>query len=159
MCLTDVLRTVADILDVDLDGSCAEDSYSFLSALKPADRNESDRKPQLRRRRDVIHHSISGYFAIRQDAWKLCLCPRSGGWTASRPSVKSWAKAEAEGLPMIQLYNMNDDIGEQENLAEKNPEKVEELRVLLLEQVGRGRSTEGDNQANDVPVNVAKRPR
>ncbi len=150
VCLTDVTRTVANILDLQLADNTAEDSYSFLPALRGQANHE---------RRDVIHHSISGYFAIRRDNWKLSCCPASGGWTAPRPSAASWKKAERAGLPMVQLIDMAVDLGEQTNLAEKESEKVKTLRALLDEQVLRGRSTPGKPQANDANIVVDKQPR
>ncbi len=33
----------------------------------------------------------------------------------------------------VQLYNLREDIGEQDNLAEKKPKKIEELRARLHE--------------------------
>jgi hypothetical protein len=47
---------------------------------------------------------------------------------------------------------MRKDIGETNNLFEKNPEKVEVLLGLLKADVSRGRSTNGSESKNDVPV-------
>lgn len=150
VCLTDVTRTVADLLDVDLPDAAAEDSISFLPLL----RGQTDHG-----RTSVIHHSVSGYFAIRQDRWKLSLCPASGGWTGARPSIKAWAKYEKNGDPLVQLIDMQTDLGEQKNLAETNPAKVNELRALLEQQVSQGRTTPGSKQSNDVEITVNKRPK
>jgi arylsulfatase A-like enzyme len=149
VCLTDVMATLADTLEIELPANAAEDSISFRSVLSG----------QLgHARHDVIHHSINGYFAIRQDNWKLCMCPRSGGWTGIKPSKPSWNQAELEGLPLKQLYDMTADIGEQRNLAVDMPEKVASLHQLLNERVSQGRSTPGTPQQNDVQVVVDKRP-
>jgi len=51
---------------------------------------------------------------------------------------------------MTQLYNMETDIGEQQNLISKHPEKAQALRALLDEQIANGRSTPGPKQQNDV---------
>ena len=150
VCLSDVTRTVADILDVDLPADAAEDSISFLPLLTGNGEHQ---------RNDVVHHSISGYFAIRKDNWKLSLCPDSGGWTGQRPSKKSWAKYEKQGIPMVQLIDMDADVGEQSNLADSNQPKVAELKTLLQDQVGNGRSTPGPKQANDAVIVVDKRPK
>lgn len=149
VCLTDVTRTMADILAIELDDNAAEDSYSFLPALQ----GKTDHA-----RRDVIHHSISGYFAIRGDNWKLSLCPDSGGWTAPTPTAAAWEKRRREGLPMVQLSDMTADLGEQTNLALQQPEKVKQLRALLNEHIAQGRSTPGTPQANDVKITVDKQP-
>ena len=60
---------------------------------------------------------------------------------------------------MVQLYDLEADIAEQQNLALAMPEKVEELRQLLQTQVDRGRSTPGDSLTNDVAVKIDKKPK
>lgn len=149
VCLTDVTRTVADILGIALPDNAAEDSISFLPLLKGESQHD---------RHDVVHHSFAGYFAIRRDNWKLSLCPASGGWTGARPSKKSWAKYEQQGMPMVQLIDMDADLGEQTNLARSNDAKVHELHALLEQQVKLGRSTPGTPQSNDAPIVIDKRP-
>jgi arylsulfatase A-like enzyme len=150
VCLTDVIRTVADILNVELTSDAAEDSISFLPLLTGKGQHQ---------RHDVVHHSVAGYFAIRKDRWKLSLCPDSGGWTGQRPTKKAWEKYQQQGLPMIQLIDMDVDLGEQTNLAESNPQKVAELQALLQGQVDAGRSTPGPHQSNDATIVVNKRPK
>ncbi len=149
VCLTDVLATAAQIVDQPLPENAAEDSFSFLASL------QGKSEPA---RRDVIHHSIAGYFAIRQDNWKLCLCPDSGGWTDPKPSSKNWKALEQASLPLLQLHDMTHDIGEQTNQSEAQPEVVAKLQALLREQVARGRSNPGPDQANDVEITIDKRP-
>ena len=51
-----------------------------------------------------------------------------------------------------QLYNLKDDLGERVNLAEKNPERVAEMREQLDRVIEDGRTTPGPKQKNDVPV-------
>jgi arylsulfatase A len=55
-----------------------------------------------------------------------------------------------------QLYNLDKDISEQDNLAIIMPEKVAELTALLQRQVTAGRSTPGSKQQNDVAINIFK---
>ncbi|MFC4991921.1 sulfatase family protein [Rubritalea tangerina] len=142
VCLTDVMATAADILDVNLPASEGVDSLSMLPAL-------TGKKEGVRT--NVVHHSVSGLFAIRDGEWKLLISPGSGGWTAPRPGA-----AAAKGEPMLQLYNMDKDLGEQNNLIESMPEKAKALRGLLDMQIERGRSTPGEAQKNDVPIKVEK---
>ncbi len=136
ICLTDLFATVADIVDADVPSGSCEDSVSFLPALS-GEKIESTRN-------GVIHHSISGHFAYRKDNWKLMLAKASGGWT--KPG-EGQAKAD---WPKGQLYDMKADVGEQNNLFEKKPEKVAELLKHLEEDVNRGRSTAGPDSKNDV---------
>ena len=149
VCLTDVMATVADIVGFALSPNAAEDSMSFLSALKGEGQHA---------RTSVIHHSISGYFALRQNNYKLIMCPGSGGWTAPTPNAALWKTREEEGNPTVQLYDMTQDLGEQTNLAASMPEKVKRLRALVKKQVSNGRTTPGPKQANDAPITIDKKP-
>lgn len=142
VCLTDVLATVADILDAPLPANAAEDSFSFLPVLTGT--TEALRP-------DLISHSINGSFAIREGKWKLLLCPGSGGWSAPRPG-----KADTSALPLVQLFDLEADIGERDNLALKHPEVVERLTTRLEAQAAAGRTTPGPRQPNTTPVDPWK---
>ena len=52
----------------------------------------------------------------------------------------------------VQLYNLDDDIGEKTNLAAEKPEIVAEMRALMDRLIADGRSTPGAKQKNDVEV-------
>lgn len=142
-CLTDVMATAADIVGAKYPESEAVDSVSLLPVLKDATKSV---------RETVIHHSISGKFAIRDSSWKLLLTSGSGGWGSPKDN-----EATKNGLPPAQLYQLDEDIGEAVNLAEKNPEKVNEMRALLEKQVTAGRSTPGDPQENDTEIEIDKK--
>ena len=73
----------------------------------------------------TVHHSIDGTFALRKGPWKFIDAPGSGGWSSGGPN------APKPGDPPVQLYNLDQDIGEQRNLWEAEPEKLAELRALL----------------------------
>jgi arylsulfatase A-like enzyme len=149
VCLTDVMATAAEITGFKLPANAGEDSISFLPVLKGADKHP---------RTSVIHHSVSGHFAIRQGKYKLMMCPGSGGWTKPKPNAALWKQTEEEGKPTVQLYDMSKDIGEQENLAADMPEKVKSIAALLKKQVNDGRTTPGPKQANDAPITIDKKP-
>jgi arylsulfatase A-like enzyme len=112
LCHTDLLATCADLVGHDLPPGAGEDSYSFLHAL------EGRPGPE---RAAVIHHSISGMFAIRKGEWKMIEGRGSGGWT------RGGKDDPAPG----QLYNMKDDVEEKNNLYLKRLDKVAELQALL----------------------------
>ena len=98
----------------------------------------------------VVHHSISGKFAIRDQRWKLVLCPGSGGWSLDD------AAAARDGLPLVQLYDMLRDPAERHNLhAEQHP-RVKEMVARLKRLVSAGRSTPGAEQSNDAAVDLWK---
>jgi arylsulfatase A-like enzyme len=130
VCLSDLLATCADILGVTLPGDAGEDSVSNYPAWLGV--------PLERPLREAtVHTSIDGSLSIRQGRWKLEMCPGSGGWSSPKPGK------ECEGLPPIQLYDLQSDIGERTNLADKFPSEVDLLKNLLTKYVTRGRSTPG----------------
>ena len=80
---------------------------------------------------------------LRKGPWKLILCPDSGGWSDPKPDSPG-----IEKLPPFQLYNLDKDPGETENLVDQYPEIVDELTELLRQYIENGRSTPGVKQEN-----------
>jgi arylsulfatase A len=119
-----------------LPDNAGEDSYSFLPILK-------QEKYQGLIREAAVHHSVDGRFAIRQDKWKLIFWAGSEGW--SYPSTKD----ELQGLPSMQLYDLENDPSEKNNLVHKHPEIVLSLKSLMTRYIEKGRSTPGAPQKND----------
>jgi len=142
ICLTDMLATCAAITQQPLAANEGEDSYNILPLL-------TTKTPTDYQREATVHHSINGSFAIRQGKWKLIFCPGSGGWSQPTPQ-----KAKQLQLPPLQLYDLDLDIKEQKNVADKYPEKVKELRSLMEKIIREGRSTSGEIQPNDEPVEL-----
>lgn len=142
ICLTDLMATASAIVGDSLKANEGEDSYNVLPVLL----GEKLEKPL---REATVHHSVAGAYAIRQGNWKLNFCPGSGGWSYPRP-----AEAKTMDLPPVQLYDLSKDIGEENNLAESNPEKVEELTALMESYIEKGRSTPGISQANDTEETI-----
>lgn len=130
--LADIMATCADIIDYPLAGNAAEDSVSLLSVLK----NQPVQTPV---HEFVVHHSISGHFAVRKGPWKLLLCAGSGGWSPPREAV-----AQKQKLPAVQLYHLDNDPKETTNLQAEHPEIVESLTSALAETIARGRSVDRD---------------
>lgn len=136
VCTTDFFATVTDVLNLNIDDSMAEDSYSFLSAL--------NLKSEAPVRESIVHHSVKGSFAYRKGDYKAIFCPGSGGWSFPKPN-----SIEAKKLPKYQLYNLRNDIEEEYNLEAKESELLEKYRKELARIVLNGRSTPGENQKND----------
>ncbi len=143
LCLTDFMRTVADLLQAPLPDNAAEDSVSFLPALLGRTGGPL--------REATVHHSINGSFAIRQGRWKLAFCPGSGGWTAPRPGQN-----DTSALPLVQLFDLEADIGETRNLQAEQPAVVARLTALMEKYARDGRSTPGVAQPNQGEVDVWK---
>ena len=140
-CLTDLMATLAVLVGKKLPDNAGEDSVSMLPALlgtvtQPA-------------RQAIVHHSADGYFSIRQGAWKLEFCAGSGGWSEPKEP-----EAEKLGLPPVQLYDLNAEIGERTNVQDKHPEVVERLTKLLEKYLADGRSTPGARQQNEGKISI-----
>jgi hypothetical protein len=132
----DIMATVAELVGHEIPDNAAEDSVSLLSVVK----GEEAEGPL---HEAIVNHSISGYFAIRQGKWKLLFCQGSGGWSAPREP-----EAAKQGLPAIQLYDLDADPKESTNLQAKHPEVVSELSAILRRFIENGRSTPGPRQLN-----------
>jgi len=129
---TDLMATIADILDVTLPDNAGEDSFSLVPLLKGVD------KPV---RETAVSCASSGVPGLRQGAWKYIAGRGSGGW----------GKGGDQSQP-VQLYNLADDIGETKNLAAAQPERVAQMQALLEKIITDGRNTPGPRQPNDVTV-------
>ena len=135
-CLGDFMATCADILDVKLPDTTAEDSISYLPVLL----NQDAPAP----RDTLVESSINGSFAIRQGQWKLAFCPDSGGWSYPQPG-----KVNTDSWPRFQLFNCVADPEEKTNVFGQHQEVVNRLGHLMRDYILNGRSTAGAPQQND----------
>jgi arylsulfatase A len=134
----DLLATCADILGAKLPAHAGEDSFSLLAALRGDDYPRPLRGP-------LMHHSASGYFAVREGAWKLNLFRGSGGSLAPQ---RIEPKA---GEPPFELYNLQHDPRETTNLHDQHRDIVNRLKATATKFVREGRSTPEAVQKNDGP--------
>ena len=95
-----LIATCAEILGAKLPDEAGVDSFSILPVLRGGETKEPTHP-------FVIHHSISGRFAIRKRDWKFIATKGSGGWSPGDNGESS------------QLYNMASDRMEQDNLVEE----------------------------------------
>lgn len=121
VCQTDLLATLAEMLETKIPADAGEDSSSFYKVL--TQRATIERVP-------MIHHSSSGGFAIRDGKWKLVM------GTGKR------RKRE--------LYDLSSDPEESNNVIAKFPAMAKQLEAALTRVVVNGRSTPGDPVANDT---------
>jgi arylsulfatase A len=127
VCLSDFMSTCASIVGEDLPDGSAEDSFNILPILLGATTG-------VEARPDLIHHSATGAFSIRRANWKLVLGTQgSGGWP---PPSDRGTDFDAPG----QLYDIDRDPAEQQNLWDTRPDVVHELTALLDGYRERGRS-------------------
>ena len=118
--LIDMMPSFAALTDVTLPPDAAPDGINVLAVLL-------GQPHEMPRRNVLVMHNggINGPFAIRQGAWKLI----QNGAVNARP-------AEG-GARTPQLFNLADDLGESENLADRNPEKLKELAAVLQQVRGK----------------------
>jgi arylsulfatase A-like enzyme len=125
----DLMATIADVLGASLPEDAGEDSVSLLPLLRGS---------TAAVRRHAVSCACRGVPTIRDGQWKLIL--GAGG-----PGVK-------EGASEVWLSDLSADLGERENLAAREPDRVAAMRAAYAELVAAGRSTPGPRQRNDVPV-------
>ena len=106
ICLTDILATAAEVAGASVDRKQSPDTFSFWYHVTGQGGAPSKRP-------NVINHSSSGMFAIRDGKWKLVLGNGSGG--RQKPRGKAFEKPYT-------LIDLSNDIGEKENLIEQHPD-------------------------------------
>ena len=107
--------------NVSLPPNAGEDSHSLLSAFQD---KETIRPP-------MVHHGMSGPYAIRYKSWKL---------------VMESEKSKRE------LYNIENDPGEKKNVISNHPALTKSLEAQLTEVIRTGRSTPGQPSPNDTDL-------
>ncbi|TWU38270.1 sulfatase family protein [Novipirellula artificiosorum] len=123
--LVDMYATIVALTEppIPTDAKNAEDSFNVLPAML----GTSMPKPL---RSSMIVHSPNGNFAIRRGPWKFIEGKPS-------PSLK---KTPQRDELVAQLYNLEDDPGETNNVLNEHPEIAQQLAALLDKQRDSGRS-------------------
>ncbi|MCH2209186.1 MAG: arylsulfatase [Lentisphaerales bacterium] len=125
----DYFATIAEIVGDKMNATEGEDSFSFAPLFY---------QKQPVTREAMIHHSIKGQFAIRKGKWK---------YISSLASIKT--KTIKPGL-----YNLEEDLAEENNLLDKHPEIAKELEAKLKKIISSGKTREECTTKNDTPVNI-----
>ena len=133
VCLTDVMATCAAIVHAELPNNAAEDSFDFLPVLL----GQQDDKPV---RRYTLHQTIKLALAIRRGPWKYLDHKGSGGNNYQNPQLRPFTLPERAPEAPGQLYNLDSDPGETNNLYFMHPEIVRELKSQLDKYKESGRS-------------------
>ena len=132
----DVMATVAEALAITLPGTAGEDSFSLMPLLR------GGKEPV---RTHAISAGMHGVPGLRVGTWKLI----PGQANSSFNSNKASADKEQVG---IKLFDLATDLGETTNLAEREPQRVRDMQLLLERLIADGRSTPGPAARNDVDV-------
>lgn len=119
ICFTDVMATFAGIVGAELPKGAGPDSFDFSQVLLG---EQSDDQPV---RKSIVIRAGGPLMTVRIGDWKLINGLGSSGF--SKPKKIPFEK----GGPRGQLYNLADDLGEQNNLYLKRPDKVAELLAEL----------------------------
>jgi arylsulfatase A-like enzyme len=127
ICFTDVMATLAELLQIELPSAAAEDSFSFLPSLLGSPAAGPGRAA-------TVVQSIGGVFTIRRGPWKLITALGSGGF--SDPA----SETPEPGGPTGQLYHLATDPAEQQNLFLEHPDEVAALASLLDQYRSQGRT-------------------
>ena len=134
--MVDFYSTFAEILGLNLGENEGEDSFSLVPIFENSN--------SLSSRNSLVTSSINGTFAIQKNEFKLITSPDSGGW--SQPVPRN--NIDNIGAD-FQLYNLELDPGEENNLYSKNNIIANELKDELKKIIVDGRSTVGKKLKNE----------
>ena len=135
ICLTDVLPSAAAAAGIAV---TVDDGRDILPILAGAESGDPDRP--------IVHHSLGGRFALRAGRWKAIFSAGSGGGF-SEPSITDlFATGSGKAHPAPpwdsdhpagQLYDMESDPAETDNLWDREPAIVaslyDALRVICVD--------------------------
>ena len=133
VCLTDIFATCAEIVGAESPPNGAEDSLSFLPTL--LGKNSTDDRTTL------VNHSNHGEFAYRDGPWKLVFKMSGRNLQQSRGRAT-----------IAELYNLDTDIAEQNDLSKKHPEITRRMTLGLKSVIERGSSRITQESSNDAVV-------
>jgi arylsulfatase A-like enzyme len=126
--MVDWYPTLLKLAGAKLDQKLPLDGRDMMACL-------TDGKPSPHE--SILLNTTPNNGAIRAGDWKLVLNggrAEEGGEGATQPAAKAGkkkaAKRAADG-ETVELFNLIEDRSEKNNLAEKNPDKVKELRAKL----------------------------
>jgi len=125
--LTDVMATCAKIVDAKLPNDAAEDSYNMLDVLLGTQGDKPVRKYMLQQTPTLA-------LSIREANWKYLDHKGSGGNRYERTGewgMKQYALKDTDPDALGQLYDLETDPGETNNLYSKHPDIVKRLKKQL----------------------------
>lgn len=123
----DLFATIAKIVGAEIPAGSGEDSYDQSSLFKGEAASA---------RHTLVHNTNPNGYALRHDDWVL-IAAKTGAVT----KVPAWFDETYGYAPHQQpgeLYNLRDDLAQQQNLHAERPEKVRELTQLLEQVRARG---------------------
>lgn len=128
---SDLFATFAEMFGIAYEDDAAEDSVSLLPLLKGTNGEI---------REDIVVSSANGGLAIRTHQWKLNLVKNGGG---------NLVRNGEEAFGPFELFKIDEDIQEKNNVIDDYPMVVSELMTRLEKYIKEGRSTHGQKQKNE----------
>ncbi|MGE5521813.1 MAG: sulfatase family protein [Candidatus Dadabacteria bacterium] len=113
ICQMDLLTSFSKLLKQKIPAAADTDGEDVLNALLGLSNKG----------RSVLVQQ-GGALSVVKDNWKY-IQPNNG------PVYNKLTGIETGNSPALQLYNLSNDVGEKNNMADKYPEKVKELQALL----------------------------
>ena len=130
----DIMATCANIIGTTLPDDAGEDSYDMLSVFMGKDGGEPVR-PYL------LQQAVRNNLSIRHGKWKYLDHQGSGGNDyVKREYLNQYILEDTDPDAPGQLYDLERDPGETQNLYSKHPEIVKHLKSKIDEYVANGRS-------------------
>ncbi|MDG2224529.1 MAG: arylsulfatase [Rubripirellula sp.] len=146
---TDIFATVASVVGYRLPDNAATDSFDMLPAML------GTQDPQTNIRPHLLTQSFRGEFQLRQDNWKYCDHPGSGGNNYTKGPLLKYAITDHAPDAPGQLYDLEQDPGETANLFEEQEAKRIEMKALLERLKTSGRSA----PRNRMPIGMNNIPK
>jgi arylsulfatase A-like enzyme len=122
----DLLASLAELTGTTIEASAGPDSEELLDTFLGRSTEGRDR---------LLEESV-GTLALREGPWKYIRPAEPRTWISERKGI------EGGHQPEPQLYDLRVDPGEQTNLAERYPERLEEMQETLAEIVGSAKPPE-----------------
>ncbi len=134
VCLTDLIATVAALVDYDLPNTAAEDSYDIGPALWGPEPAEPIREA-------TVHHGSRGWFAIRRGDWVL-IEDHPGDNNRAANGEPAWLRRErgADKPANGELFNLANDPGQTKNRIAEQADRAAAMKALLEKYRTEGRS-------------------
>lgn len=126
----DFMATLAAAIGQELPTDAAEDSHNILPVLKGESAGI---------RTTHVHNTYKDQYAIRDGKWLLINA--ANGYNRKPPqswNIKHNMPAD-DGAP-VELYDLDTDIGQRNNLSARHPERVTQLQALLRKIIEQGHS-------------------
>jgi arylsulfatase A len=141
ICNVDLLATFASLTGQEIEGGQARDSVDLLSAF-------TGDPPSPIRDHLVLAPNKPKNLSLRKGKWMYIGAQGSGGFGASKPGAHTFGGPSAatftkrinsdiengkikSGAPPAQLYNLETDLSQTQNLYREYPEVAEEMKALL----------------------------